>query len=102
MKVVLIAIVLFLIGCASVEPYAEIGIGYQINKNTDWYLETQRDWQCSWQPQTHIEVGVETKSNWKIGYHHQSWLACGGPFNDHPELYQEQIKIIKKFGGQSW
>ena len=101
-NILLLVAVIFLAGCATAEPYAEIGIGYQINTRTDWYLDTHREWQCSTQPKIHLEVGLETENNWKIGYHHQSWLACGGPFNSHPELYQEEIRITKKFGGQSW
>ena len=91
---------LLLSGCAAT-PYGEIGIGFQINSNTDYWLKTTQDWQCSKQPQFHAEVGLEFDHNWQVGYHHQSWLMCGRPFgNSNPEVYTDDIRITKKFGGK--
>jgi len=28
------------------------------------------------------------------------WLLCGGPFNDLPEIYQDDIRITKRWGGK--
>jgi len=96
----ILAMVVFLPACSSVKPYAEIGLGYQIDRNTDYWLETDRSWQCSKQPQFHGELGIELKHDWKIGYHHQSWLMCGKPFGGgQPEVYADDIRITKKWGG---
>lgn len=84
-------------GCAHVDPYAEIGVGVTIDKMTDYWLQTSRDWTCS-TPQAHIEVGIEYE-RWQLGYHHQSNWLCGGPFNDKPEVYQDEIILNYKFGG---
>jgi len=96
---VLLGIVVLLSGCAS-SPYAEIGIGYQLNGHTDYWLQTDRDWQCSKQPQFHGEVGLEFDGGWTVGYHHQSWWRCGGPFNNRPEVFTDDIRITKKWGGK--
>jgi len=95
----LFAVSLLLCGCAS-SPYAEVGIGYQLDSMTDYWLQTSRDWQCSKQPQVHGEVGLEWDNGWTLGYHHQSWLNCGGPFNSSPEVYTDDIRITKKWGGK--
>jgi len=87
-------------GCAAA-PYAELGIGYQIDSQTDYWLQTDRDWQCSKQPQFHAEVGLEFDDGWTLGYHHQSWLMCGSPRgNNDPEVYTDDIRLTKKFGGK--
>jgi len=47
------------------------------------------------------EVGLEFPRNWKVGYHHTSWLLCGGPFNSGlPEIYADDIRITKTWGGK--
>ena len=86
-------------GCAGTRPYAEIGIGYTLDSNSDWYLETKRDWTCDNHDVFHGEVGLEFPKDWTLGYHHQSHVSCGGPFNSNPELYQDEIILRKKFGG---
>ena len=86
-------------GCAS-SPYAEIGLGYQIDGMSDYWLQTERPWQCS-NLQFHGEVGLEFDSGWTVGYHHQSWLRCGKPLgNNKPEVYTDDIRVMKKFGGK--
>lgn len=88
-------------GCASVPgAYAEVGVGYQIDDNSDWYVRTEREWQCSDNMQAHFEVGYEWDQGTKLGYHHQSWWTCGGPFNDRSELYVDDIRLTHKFGGR--
>ena len=85
--------------CGSWEPYGELSIAHQIDKNSDYYRQTERAYECS-NPAAHIEAGVE-KGPWKIGYHHQSWVTCGGPFNKgRPETYADDIRITYKIGGQ--
>ena len=90
---------LLLAGCAST-PYAEIGLGYQIDGMTDQLVQTGHKDQCSYQPQVHLELGLEFDHDWTLGYHHQSWLMCGGPFNSRPEIYMDDVRITKKFGGK--
>lgn len=87
-------------GCGGVAPYATIGAGYQVDDNTDWYHRTDRDWQCSKQPQFHGELGLEFEHQITLFYHHQSWWRCGGPFNHDPETYVDYIGLEKKFGGK--
>lgn len=95
-----ISLILVVSGCAHVDPYAEIGIGYQIDHMSDWYLRTDRDWTCSNGDTFHAELGLEFDHDWRVGYHHQSHISCGGPFNSHPEVYQDEIILTKKFGGR--
>lgn len=97
-RALLLACLLALSACSST-PYFEVGVGYQIDDNSDWYLRTEREWQCSDNFQAHFEAGVEWDSGTRIGYHHQSWWSCGGPFNDKPELYVDDIRVTHKFGG---
>lgn len=93
------ALLIALTGCASVEPYATVGLGYQIEGQTDYWLKTDRSWQCDHNPKAIIEAGVELPNNWKIAYNHQSWVRCGRPFNRRPEVYQDDIRILKTWGG---
>lgn len=93
-------LLIFLPGCSGVAPYATVGLGYQIDDNTDYWLKTSQSWQCSKQPQFHAEVGLEFDHNLTVGYHHQSWVRCGGPFNSRPEVYTDDIRITKKWGGK--
>ena len=92
---VLVVSLLF-VGCA---PYLEVGVGYTIDQNSDWYLRTDRNWTCKNHDTFHAELGLEFKHQWRLGYHHQSHTSCGGPFNSLPELYQDEIILSKKFGG---
>ena len=93
----LILLTVFISGCAT--PYAEVGVAYPLDKYTDYWVQTDRTWQCSNGPQAHFEVGVE-KNDWQLGIHHQSWWGCGGPFNNRPEVYENDIRITKKWGGE--
>jgi len=99
MSKVFIAITLLLTGCTAT-PYGELSLGYQIDGMTDHWLQTGRPWQCSKNIQFNGEVGLEFDNDWTVGYHHQSWLMCGGPFNERPEVYMDDIRITKKFGGK--
>ena len=94
---------LALTGCAS-SPYIEIGAGYQLDGSTDYWLQTDRSWQCSKNVQFHGEVGLELPEDFiwfdTIAIHHQSWWLCGGPFNHRPEVDTNDIRITKKWGGK--
>ena len=95
----LIIITLCLSGCAS-SPYLDVSLGYQIDSMTDYWLQTSNPDQCSKNIQFNAEFGLELSNDWTVGYHHQSWLLCGGPFNDLPEIYQDDIRITKRWGGK--
>jgi len=90
---------LLISGCAS-SPYAEVSLGYQVDGMTDHWLQTSNPHQCSKNAKLDGEVGLEFENNWRIGYHHQSWLLCGAPLNGGPEIYQDDIRITKKWGGK--
>lgn len=98
-KVLLCILAMGVAGCGTAAPYASVGVGYQVDQNSDWYVRTERDWQCD-NPQAHFEVGLEFDHQVTVFYHHQSWYRCGGPFNNKPELYVDHIGIEKKWGGK--
>jgi len=94
-QLISICAMLLVSGCV-VSPYAEIGVAYQLDSYTDYWLQTERPHQCSNGPQGHFEVGVP-KNNWSLGLHHQSWWLCGGPLNTRPEVYQNDIRLTKRW-----
>ena len=93
-------VIALLTGCSTAKPYAELGLGYQLDGMTDQLVQTGLKDQCSIQPQFHAELGLELPNDWSLGYHHQSWLFCGGPFNSRPEIYTDDIRLTKKWGGR--
>ena len=80
-KLILILTAFLLPGCATFEantqPFAEIALAYQLDSDTDYWLQMDRDWQCNKQPQFHATIGVDT----------------------HPEVYYNNIRVSKEFGG---
>ena len=81
-------------------PYLDIGIAYQLDDMSDWYLQTDREWQCSQNWQARIGFGLEW-DHVSLGYHHSSWWVCGGPWwDDRPELYSDVILLNYRFGGK--
>jgi hypothetical protein len=70
-----------------------------LDKQSDWYLRTSRDWTCSTGEIFHAELGLEFDDDWTLGYHHQSHITCG-QYNNRPELYQDEIILRKKWGGR--
>ena len=93
-----ILIGMLMVGCAS-SPYATVTLAHQVDSRTDWWVQTERKDQC-FNPQAQLEAGLEWDSGVQLGYWHQSWLGCGKPFNNHPEIYQDAIVLRKKFGGK--
>ena len=92
--------VTLLSGCGTTtRPYLDVGVGYKIDHNSDWYLRTEREWTCDSPFRAHFEAGLEFPNDFSIGYHHWSNWACGGPFNKKPELYEDSIMFNKRFGG---
>ena len=101
---ILILLAILLTGCATLEdkgfkPFATIGVGYQLDSRTDYWVQTERKDQCSVNAPFFGDAGLHHRKNWKIYYSHQSWVACGGPFNSKPEIYADYIKVDKQFGG---
>lgn len=91
-------VLLALQGCAA-SPYVEVGVAHQIDSLSDWFVQTDRPWQCH-NPQFHGELGLEWDSKVKLAYHHQSWFGCGGPLNGRPEIFTDDIRLTKKWGGK--
>lgn len=102
---ILLIVLIALSGCAApqkigAEWYGEVGIGYQLDEQTDVLRRTDQPYECSANFPTHFEVGLDW-GNARLGYHHQSWLLCGGPFyNDRPETYADDIRFTYRFGGK--
>jgi hypothetical protein len=89
-----------LAGCGST-PYYEVGVGYQIDNNSDYIVRRAREWQCNNGLQAQFELGTEwydvlrDGDRVSVGYHHESWINCGGPFNnENPELYKDDVRVV--------
>jgi hypothetical protein len=101
LQCVLLALIV-LSGCTYNRPYIEIGAAYQLDKNTDYWLQRERSWQCSNGIQGQLEVGTKIihpvlgeGNHIRFGYHHESWLNCGKPFgNKKPEVYQDDLRLV--------
>jgi len=100
MRISLLSALFLLSACAHIpEPvYLDVGVGYQIDNNSDWYVRTERDWQCSDNFQGQFALGWDFGAT-EIEYYHQSWYPCGGPFNNKAELYQDSINLRHRIGG---
>ena len=96
--VVLVA--LLLTACAGWKPYADVAVGIPIDNSTDYWLQKDRDWQCSKPQQAHIELGMESPKYFYVAWNHQSWWFCGRPFNSRPEVYSNQFLFGGRWGGQ--
>lgn len=89
------------IASCSSTPYVEVGLSHQVDSNTDWISRTHRPWQCSKNLKFDGEIGLEWEHDWRLGYRHQSWVLCGPPFGSgDPEMYADDIRLSKKFGGK--
>lgn len=99
----LIGLMIIVSGCSTtkgkVAPYMEVGVGFMIEQNSDWYFHTARPWTCKHADTFHAEIGLELLNDVTIGYRHQSGISCGGPINSKPELYKDEILLTKKWGG---
>lgn len=98
MKVAILASVLLFSGCAS-GTYVEMAVGYRLDDLSDWYLQSERGWQCSQPWVFDAEVGHEFANNVRLGLYHESQIVCGS-FNHKPELYSAKIRLSKKWGGK--
>lgn len=89
-----IALLLLLAGCT---PYARLGLGYQLDEYTDYWQQTERDWQCD-SPSFHGEIGLRNR-HYGIALAHDSWLLCGS-FNNRPESYANRIEVWAEISGK--
>jgi len=101
---ILILFSLLLGGCATLEehdmaPFLTVGVGYQIEDGTDYWLQRERSWQCDEWQQAILKLGIESKAGWALYLEHNSWWLCGDPFNSKPEVDYNQIVLEHKFGG---
>lgn len=93
------------VGCSGLreaipgDEYVDVSVAYQIDEWSDWYLRTGREWQCSDNFKAIFEAGTQLNDKWSVAYTHQSWWSCGKPFNNHPELYTDDIRVTRRF---SW
>ena len=96
-------IALLLAGCSSVKPFVTLGLGGNLN-GTDYWVHPDRSWQCRGTKFVG-DVGVESShqqwylDKWSAAFRHSSYLDCGGPFNQRPEVTEESWLISKKIGG---
>lgn len=95
LKIVLLSV--FLTGCADVKPYIEIGLSTEISRSTDYWIHSDRSWQCE-PPQFDGEIGLEHKSGISLGLHHESMVLCGS-WNHKPEIYGNSIRLSGRWGG---
>ena len=95
MKKILILMAILLGGCGGT-PYMEVSLGYQLNDYTDYWLQTEQTWQCDKNIQFNGELGMEwepvPRHTLSAGAHHESWVLCGGPFNNMPEVDSNDIR----------
>lgn len=98
MRYLIILFAVFLTGCTHLSPHLEVGLAYQVDGMTDWIQRTDRSWTCNDNTMFIGEAGVEHEpSGVVVSYVHESYVLCGKPFNSHPELYQDYIKVSKEF-----
>jgi hypothetical protein len=97
MRLAVCLMVLLMTGCAGWSPFAEVGVGFQIDNRTDWWVQTQRGYQGK-NPQARLAVGM-ANGKYSCGYYHQSWFFQGRPFNKDPEIYQDDIRCTIRWGG---
>lgn len=100
MRLIVLTVAALLTGCASAtaKPYFELGATYRIDDHSDWYVGSDRDWTCD-SPGFDAEFGYDFGKWGSLGYRHQSYWLCGGPFNSKPELYQDDIRWSMRWGG---
>ena len=79
------------------KPYLELGLSMQLKKSTDYWIQSNRSWQCE-DPGVQVAAGLEHRNGFRLFIHHESFLLCG-TFNHKPEIYSNSIRFAWKFGG---
>ena len=108
-NLIILATLVILTGCESfgdavegvthARPYAEVGIGWQLDANTDPLRRTTNSNECRHNLPAHFEGGLDW-GNTSLGYEHRSWFFCGEPFNNEAETYADTIWLRHRFGGK--
>ena len=89
---------ILLTGCGkNLKPYADIGVVYAFPFSSDYWIHSDRSWQCE-QPEFVGEFGMESDTGFHFGFHHYSMVMCG-TWNDKPEIYNNGFKMGWRFGG---
>ncbi len=81
---------LVLSGCAGFEPYGKLGMAVQIDEVTDYYQQTDRDWNCD-NPYAIVAVGARNEKGTYCEVYHRSNWKCGSGFNSDPETYYNEL-----------
>lgn len=88
--ILILFLTLVLSGCAGFEPYGKLGFAVQIDEQTDYYLQTDRDWNCD-NPAAIIALGVRNDKGTYCEAMHRSWYLCGTGRNSDPETYYNEL-----------
>lgn len=94
----IVFVLLFLAGCSTAEPYAELGVRYAFPFSSDYWVHQDRSWTCDEPYQFEGEVGAEWPNGWHAYVYHESFWLCG-TFNEKPEIFENGIGVKKKWGG---
>ncbi len=96
-----------LVACESVPGlYVRAAVGVQDNDRTDFYLQTEREWQCKYNVPFNGQLGYELArpplgaDRAGIAYDHRSWWLCGSGLNNEPELYSNSLQLWLQYGGR--
>lgn len=88
-------------GCANVRPYAEVGLAYQLDDRSTRVVRRESKYQCDRGLQGQFELGLKIKeevlgenNHLRMGYHHESWVNCGSPFNEKPEISKDDVRLV--------
>ncbi len=108
-RLALVLCAILLQGCATIDNFEEkydadvsfkVGMGYQIDSQTDQLLQTTYKDQCDKNAKAIFGPGVEWKEKHELELLHESWYLCGTPFNNHPEMYSLDLRYMYKIGGE--
>ena len=91
----LLAVLALLSGCAGVN-YFEVGAGLQIGSHSDYWIRGHRPYTGT-NPNAYFALGRQFENNWRCAYEHESHWFQGFPLNTDPELYQDQVRCVKRF-----
>jgi hypothetical protein len=84
---------LVLLGGCSATPYAEIGMGWKFAE--DQLLAPE--YVGGRNPTAHFEIGLAWASGYECGISHWSHYRDGGPFNDRPETYKNEVECRRRW-----
>ena len=95
---ILVVCLPLLVSCGkNLKPYADVGIVYAFPFSSDYWVHSDRSWQCE-QPEFLGEFGLVSDTGFHVAFHHYSMVMCG-TWNDKPEIYNNGLKFGWRFGG---